>query len=244
MKFSFGNALELTFIYFKKVFMHFTFFSMIIITLALISNSFHPYAGLLFQFAVWPLLLAGYYLYLMEETRRPNTPFGIFFRGTDYFISIVLINAVKLIFSSLFLLPYTAEYSGLLQEFMETRNTFLQSDIIASLSSIEFIAGIIASFLLFYLTSLSVPYAIFHKNTPLKAISKSILTNLKHIKYGLLYYLILVILSGIGFLFFGVGLFLTAGIYFCGIFALYVILHVDKNKTIIEDTASPEIRIE
>lgn len=244
MKFSFGKAFALTFAFFKKVFMHFTLFSMIIATLTLLSNSFHPYVGLLFQFTVWPLLLAGYYLYLAESQRPSSPPFAIFFQGVNYFLPIVYINATKLIFSSLLFFPYTATYSELLQEFMETRNADLQKSVMASLSSPEFFIGTGGSFLLFYFTSLAVPYVLFSNKTPINAILKSARTNFKIIQKGLIYYFLLILLSGTGFLFFGVGIFLTAGIYFCGIFALYSILHTNRQEPVITDIQEQETRIE
>lgn len=239
-----SEVIQLTFLYFKKVFMHFTIYSMIILTLVLISNSLHPYAGLLFQFAVWPLLLAGYFLYLKENLKALPTPISTFFQGSNYLIPLVIVNATKLIVFSLLFLPYTGKYTPLLQEFMLTRNVALQAEIFLSLRSPEFLLASLGTIILLYLTSLAVPYVLFHDMRPYKALAMSAKKTSKIFVKGFLLFVFLLVLSGVGILIFGVGIFLTIGIYFCGIFALYICLNLDKSQTVIEDSIEPQIRIE
>jgi len=217
---------------------------MIILTLVLISNSLHPYAGLLFQFAVWPLLLAGYYLYLMESQKVPIPSFGTFLQGSNFLLPLVIVNVTKIIVISLIYLPYSNKYTPLLSEFMLTRDAALQSEILLSLRSTEFILATVGTIILLYLTSLAVPYVLFHGMRPYKALAQSVNTTARIFLKGFILYIIFVSMAGLGILFFGVGVFLTIGIYFCGIFALYTILNLDKNPPILEDSIEPQIRIE
>lgn len=246
MRMNFTNLATLTVSYFKSVFLQFLAFTLLIMGIFLFISGMHPYIVLMAQYLLVPLLLAGYYLFLREVEEGREKSFAVFFKGADYFLPLIILGVYQIFLMFVAAYPYTLQHAELLNSMVESQPEERIQELIVTLKSSSFFLSLLLIFLLNYLFVQAVPMVLFDRMRPLQAMILSMKIAVKGFPVLVPFYLVLVLASISGIIVFGVGILISLGLYFCGVYAIYTLskdhrMQLMENLLGIEDISKEEI---
>jgi hypothetical protein len=239
MRMNFTNLVGLTFSYFKNVFLQFLAFTLLVMGIVVFISNLHPYIVLMAQYLLLPLLLAGYYLFLRQVEEGGEKSFGIFFRGADYFLPLIVLGVYQIFLMFVAAYPYTLQHAEFLNGLVDYPEEERIQELLLTLQSSSFFLSLFFVFLFNYLFAQAVPMVLFDKLRPLQAMILSMKIAFKAFPVLLPFYLVLVLASVSGMVLLGLGILLSFGLYFCGVYAMYS-LSKDQRMQMMENLMGVE----